>query len=124
MLRALLARLCLLIGKLLGRARRYDSALACFKRAIDLCPDSLTAHCWIGWGYTRLENHTEALVWFDRALQIGPTCAYAHAQMGRSSALLGHHRRAVDELLRASRIDPQYQTRREISLLSARHIRN
>ena len=116
MLRTFQARLCLLIGKLLGRARRYDSALRCFKRAIDLCPDSLTVRCWIGWAYQQLENHTEAVAWFDRALQVKSTCAYAHAQMGRSSAFLGHYRQAVDELLRASRIDPQYQTRREYLL--------
>src|ERR1035438_6559654 len=116
MLRAFQAELCLFIGRLLGRARRYDSALGYFNRAVDLCPGSLTACCWIGWTYQQLENHTEALVWFDRALQLGPTYAYAHAQMGRSLAFLGRHQQAVDELLRASRIDPECQTRREYLL--------
>ncbi|SRR5258706_1893514 len=113
MLRIFQAGLCLLIGKLIGRARRYDSALGYFRRANDLCPDSLTVRCWIGWAYQQLENHTEAVVWFDRALQIESTCAYAHAQIGRSSVFLGHYSQAVGELLRASRIDPQCETRRE-----------
>lgn len=113
MLRILQAEFCLFVGKLLGRARRYDLALAYFRRANDLCPNFLSIICWIGWAYQQLENHAEAVVWFDRALQIESTCAYAHAEMSRSSVYLGQYSRAVDELLRASRIDPQYQTRRE-----------
>lgn len=113
MLRTLKAQFCLFVGKVLGRVQRYDLALAFFRRANDLCPNSLPIRSWIGWAYQQLENHSEAVVWFDRALQLESTCAYAHAQMGRSSVYLGHYSRAVDELLRASRIDPQYQTRRE-----------
>ena len=116
MLRTFQARLCVLMGKLLGRARRYDSALGYFRHASDLHPESVAVQCWIGWAYQQLENHTEALAAFERALQLKPSSAYAHAQMGRSFAFLGHYRQAVDELLRASRIDPQYRTRREYLL--------
>src|SRR6516165_2132915 len=116
MLRTLQTRFYLLMGRLLGRVRRNDSALACFKKAKDLSPDSLTTNCWVGWAYQQLENHTEALASFERAIQIQPTCAYAHAQMGRSLLYLANYRQAIDELLRASRIEPKYQTRREYLL--------
>lgn len=114
MSRGFRATLYLLIGKLLGRLRHYHSALRWFKLADSIWPNSLTAMCWIGWTYQQLENQPEALSAFERALQVNPSSAYAHAQMGRCLANLGQHQQAVDELLRASRIDPKYEMRREL----------
>ena len=53
---------------------------------------------------------------FERAIQIAPSCAYAHAQMGRSFVQLNRHQEAVDELLRAFRMNPKYEQRREYLL--------
>jgi tetratricopeptide (TPR) repeat protein len=116
MLRTFRATLYFLIGKSLGRLRYYQSALRYLRLADSIYPNSLTAKCWIGWTYQQLDNETEALSAFERALQVNPSCAYAHAQMGRCLAKLGQHRQAIDELLRASRIEPKYEARREYLL--------
>jgi tetratricopeptide (TPR) repeat protein len=117
MLRTLCATLYLLIGKLMGRLRHYQSALRYFKFADSLHPNSLTAKCWIGWAHQQLDNQKEALSAFEEALQVNPSWGYAHAQMGRCLADLGQYQRAVDELLRASRIEPKYEARREYLLV-------
>jgi tetratricopeptide (TPR) repeat protein len=116
MLRTFRATLCLLLGKLLGRLRQYQSSLRYLKLADSILPNSLTVKCWIGWAYQQLDNQSEALSAFEQALQVSPSCAYAHAQMGRCLANLGQHQQAVDELLRATRIEPKYEVRREYLL--------
>lgn len=117
MLRTFRATLCLLLGKLLGRLRQYQSSLRYLKLADSILPNSLTVKCWIGWAYQQLDNQSEALSAFEQALQVSPSCAYAHAQMGRCLANLGQHQQAVDELLRATRIEPKYEVRREYLLV-------
>src|SRR5438034_3115974 len=107
------ATLFLLLGKLLGRARRYDLVLQYSQRAVDLNPESVAAQCWVGWSYQQLGDHARAISFFDRAIQLRPDCAYAHLQMGRSYLQLNRHQDAVDELLRAFRMNPKYEKRRD-----------
>jgi|SRR6266404_1281883 len=110
------ARFLLLFGRVLGWFHCYGPALRFFRLASNICPQSATVHCWIGWANQHLEKDADALDSFDRALGVVPTYAHAHAQKGRLLTRLGQHKEAVDELLRAGRSDPQYQTRREFLL--------
>jgi tetratricopeptide (TPR) repeat protein len=95
---------------------RYNAALRCLQRAVELNPESEAAYCWLGWTYQQLQDYTRAVSSFERAIQIRPSCAYAHAQMGRLWVQLNRHQDAVDELLRAFRMNPKYEKRREYLL--------
>ena len=52
-------------GRLLGKVRKIDEALAYFKKAIELEPDSAEAHYWAGVAYFKLGNRMAATREYD-----------------------------------------------------------
>lgn len=94
----------------LGEARRAlkekDKAIACFRRALELKPDYLTAALNLGSTHFAAKDYTAALAAFDRALEIDPGSALARAYRADSLRELGQMREAIRGYEEALQADP------------------
>src|ERR1700691_5664150 len=91
-------------GRLHVKKRNYQSALPYFQRVVSLLPNSVYAHCYVGYCYSSLGQYEEAVKAYYLALQIKPDSAYAHAQLRCAFTRLGRQQEAVEEFGRAFRI--------------------
>lgn len=60
------------LGDVLQRAGRFDEAIAAFAAALELDPDSATAHYDLGVTYDRLGRGEEAVAAYERSLELQP----------------------------------------------------
>ncbi|WP_416675511.1 tetratricopeptide repeat protein [Egbenema bharatensis] len=81
-------------GDSLARENRYEEALACFDRAIELQPDYHEAWVFRGVILIHLERYQEALESCDRATEICPTNSEAWIFRGAALHQLGNYRTA------------------------------
>jgi tetratricopeptide (TPR) repeat protein len=83
-------------GSCLASLKRYEEALASFKEAIALDPNSVNAWLSQGAALYYLQRYDEALVSFDRVVKLNPN--YANAWFGRWE-LLKHLKRYEEALV-------------------------
>ncbi|PSB16868.1 hypothetical protein C7B61_11415 [filamentous cyanobacterium CCP1] len=81
-------------GDVLAKQSRYDEALACFDRAIELQPDYHEAWVFRGVVLIHLERYQEALESCDRAIELCPTNSEAWIFRGAALHQLGNYRTA------------------------------
>ncbi len=87
---------------------RYEEAIRCFRRALDIDPRD--AATWVGQGaaLAELGRCDEAILSYDRALAIDPRDALAWMNKGKVVATLGRKEEALVYYDEALGIDPQY----------------
>jgi DNA-binding SARP family transcriptional activator/TolB-like protein len=82
-------------------ARRYDDAIAQFKRTVNLAPGSVGAHWQLSWNYSLRGRHREAVQECDSAMALTPAeerdslalCGFVYTRAGRRGRVLEMLRR-------------------------------
>ena len=71
----------------------YDSAISCYKKAIELDPDNAVNHNNLGLAYHRKGDDDLAIPCYKEAIKLDPNCVLAHNNLG-----LAYHRKGDDDL--------------------------
>jgi protein O-GlcNAc transferase len=91
-------------GLALSGLQRFEEAIACYNRAIEINPSDDQALCNRGNALVKLERFAEALDCFDRAIECNGNLAAAW--LGRGNALFRLKREALSAYERALALDP------------------
>lgn len=96
-------------GRCLNRLKRYDEALECLDKAIEI--DSNYARAWANKGnvFNSLERYEEALVFYDKAIEIDENDKLAWDWRGDVLNNLKRYEEALESYDNASEIDPNYK---------------
>jgi tetratricopeptide (TPR) repeat protein len=87
-------------------ARRYDDAIAWYKQAIALEPDSVDANYNLGVVYGNKGMHDESIAAYKRVIAINPRHAQAHNNLGSTYEKKGMADKAHAEYEKAVEADP------------------
>jgi tetratricopeptide (TPR) repeat protein len=100
------------LGSSYAQAGRFDSAVACFQRAIELLPTYSLAR---GDAYANLGNvrfaqgrYSEAITLLSEALHINPYSAEAHTDLANALRQVGHREEAMGHFRTAIRLEADY----------------
>jgi tetratricopeptide (TPR) repeat protein len=88
---------------------RYDEALICYDRALELNPNDAVTLGNKGAALLSLERYDEALEFFDISLELDPNSAWTWNERGVCLSWLGRYDEALICYDRALAIDPNYQ---------------
>jgi len=96
-------------GRCLNRLKRYDEALECLDKAIEI--DSNYARAWANRGdvLDNLKRYDDALVSLDRALEVDANYRWAWANRGNVLNNLKRYDEALASFDRALEVDANYQ---------------
>ncbi len=92
----------------LGFAGRIEEAIQQSRRAIELAPDSVDAHLWLGKWLLAVQQSDEALGCFRRAAEMAPVNAVAHGLVGDVLLALERFGEASQAYRRALAIQPDH----------------
>jgi tetratricopeptide (TPR) repeat protein len=95
-------------GISLGRSRRYQEAIACFDKAIEINPNYAKVWCEKGICLGYLAKYDEAIECFDKALEIDPNELKPWFSKGVSLGILGKNEEAIPCFDKAIEINPNY----------------
>jgi tetratricopeptide (TPR) repeat protein len=87
---------------------RLTNALAQYREAERLAPDSVQAHFNIGNALDKLDRPAEALPEQLEAVRLNPNAAFVHESAGGVLAELGRFDEALGQFAEAARLDPTY----------------
>lgn len=96
------------LGNVLQRQSRFEEAVGCYDRAIDLQPESVAAYSNRGVALQFLGRLEEAGASLERALELRPESAEAHANLGSLRLKQGRPAEAETCERRALAIQPEY----------------
>jgi serine/threonine-protein kinase len=85
-----------------------------FKRAIELNPNSATAHHWYGDYLANMSRLDEGMRETQKALELDPLSLIINTTMGWQLYLAGHNDQAIDQLHKVLDIDPKFSPARRI----------
>ena len=88
--------------------KRYDDAIDCFSKAIQIDPSYAAAHNNMGSAFAERGDLDRAVVSYSRAIEINPLLAQAHNNLGSARRATGDTRGAVESFRYAIEIDPSY----------------
>ena len=100
------ARVYLVRGKIALEAKRYEDAVAEFRKAIAASPDSVPAHVNLGAALTQLNDQKGAAEHFQKALIIDPNNLTAHYNLAVLLATEKKHEQAIVHLQKVSLLNP------------------
>jgi tetratricopeptide (TPR) repeat protein len=106
------------------RMRQGQPAVAarCFRKALELQPDSAGDVCGLGEALWLGGERDEAIRTFQTALRINPADAVAWHELGAAHLSLGNLEAAIEEFRRALRLQPQLlQSRSSLGLALGRY---
>src|SRR5262249_27915827 len=96
------------LGAALLHKGRYDEAIACFRKAIELDPTHALTYANLAGALFHQKKARAALAAAEKALELDPTHAGAHGNRGAVLGLLLHeHDRAIDALRKAIKLNPK-----------------
>jgi tetratricopeptide (TPR) repeat protein len=88
--------------------KQYDSAIAEFKKVIQIDPRFFEAYNSMGFVYIQLGQYEEAIVYFQKALEINPNYAPAYDNIGVANSFMRRYQEAVPYYKKAIYIDPTF----------------
>ena len=94
------------LGISLGAEGRYEEALECFRRSLDLQPDFREAHRSAGAALARLGRHGEAIAAYEAALRLESNEALTHRLLATSLHSSGRFDEAEARFRKALELDP------------------
>jgi len=97
-----------LLGMLLHDTGRFESALGCIARAIELRPDTPYYHSNLGNVLQRLQRFGDAELCYRQALRLDPRLAEASNNLGNALAALDRMPEAIQSFLDAIQRRPEY----------------
>lgn len=92
----------------MGQAGRFDEAIGCFRRALELAPHLAAAHNNLGIAHARLRQFDLAVASFRQALRLDRASAMAHNNLASVLAEQGRHEEAIAHFEGALRLDDAY----------------
>ncbi len=95
-------------GQVFCTMRKFDEAIDCYDKALELSPDDPVLWRRKGFALIKIGRYREALACFDQALAIDPEDATAWQRKGYTLACLGWNEDAVACCDRAITLDPQH----------------
>jgi tetratricopeptide (TPR) repeat protein len=95
-------------GVALGNSERYEEAIKCFDKAIEIDPSYADAWNLKGLVLVNLERYEEAIRYFDKAIEIDPMDADAWYNKGLALSNLGRYEEAVICCDRAIEMKPKF----------------
>jgi tetratricopeptide (TPR) repeat protein len=101
-------------GLRLARQGKFDQAVSCFEKAIELDPKSASAHNNLGLALAQLNRNSEAKANFLRAIELNPRLAVAHfnlADILETEGDLDRARKHFEDALRLNPGDAEAQRR-------------
>lgn len=99
-------RVHLIRGKLALESKRFQEAVAEFRKAVAAKPESLPAHLNLGAALTQTGDLTGAAAEFEESLRIDPTNVIAHYNLAVLFANENKHAQAIAHLQSVFEIDP------------------
>ncbi len=93
-------------GNELNDSDRYEEAINCFNKALEINPKFQDALVEMGKALTVLDRKEEAINCFDKALEIDPSCVETLAEVGLALAILGRYDESNNCFDKAIKIDP------------------
>jgi tetratricopeptide (TPR) repeat protein len=87
---------------------KYQEAIAAFKRAVDLNPNSADGYYNLGLGFARIGSYQEAEKHYRMAIDKDPYLLDAYTNLGGLFIGTGDHQKAVEILNSAIQKDPDY----------------
>ena len=97
-----------ILGIANARLRRFDKAIDCFKKVLQIKPDFADGHNNLGIILKDIGRREEAIDCFTRALQIKPDYVGAHYNLGIVRKDLGQREEAIDGFTKALQIKPDF----------------
>ncbi|MBD2183608.1 tetratricopeptide repeat protein [Planktothrix sp. FACHB-1355] len=94
-------------GNQLIRLGRYEEAIACFEKAIQIQPNSYQAWYAKGWGLYRNGKYQQAIPVLEKATQLQPSFYPAWFWLGFAQSNLGKYQEAVKSYDKAIQIEPK-----------------
>ena len=100
------------LGSSYAKAGRFDSAVACFQRAIELLPTYALARAdaYANLGKARFAQgrYSEAITHLSEALRLNPNSADAHTDLANALRQHGDREEAMGHFRTATRLQPDY----------------
>lgn len=100
------------LGSSYAKAGRFDSAVACFQRAIELLPTyalaRADAYANLGKARSAQGRYSEAITHLSEALRLNPNSAEAHTDLANALRQLGDREEAMGHFRTAIRLQPDY----------------
>jgi tetratricopeptide (TPR) repeat protein len=91
-----------------SKAKKYDEAIKCFKKAIKINPDYGYALSCLGHVYSKKGMTDEAIVELKKAIKIIPGSPWAHYHLGVAYSEKGMPDEAISEYKKAISLDPNH----------------
>jgi Flp pilus assembly protein TadD len=101
-------------GIILGAMGQYDSALVCYRRAVEVNPQMMEAHANIGDACVEMGRYGDAVPSLKRALELRPDEPEAHYLLGVAYVRLGN----LDDAREQCRILKRLGSSKEQELIS------
>ena len=95
------------LGEIYCHMRRYDKAIAAFRKAMDLHPNLAGwVHGNLAFAYYKEGFHDEAIAEYKKAMTLDPNLAQGHARLGAAHSSKGMLDEAITEHKKALAINP------------------
>jgi tetratricopeptide (TPR) repeat protein len=94
------------LGVVLAGDGRYDEAISCYKRALEIEPDYADARANVGHVFLALGRLDEAYAELARTLELKPAMVEAHTDMGTLLAAQGRYDESAGHLEESLRLSP------------------
>jgi len=85
---------------------KYEKAIECFEKAIDLNPNFAEAYSNRGVTYCHLKQYERAIEDYDKAIELNPNFALAYSNRGFTYCCLKQYERAIEDCDKAIELDP------------------
>jgi curved DNA-binding protein CbpA len=95
-------------GRALYNLGRYDDAIMCYDKAIEIDPNNAVAWNYTGRAMYHLDKYDEAIKCYDKAIGINPKDAEAWNNKGNALNSLGRYEESISSYDKAIKIDPSY----------------
>jgi tetratricopeptide (TPR) repeat protein len=92
----------------LYNSKRYDEAIPCFDKVLEIDPKYILALVYKGTVYSDLGRNGEAMPYFDKVLGIDPKNSYAWNSKGAALQMLKSYDEALICFNKAIEFDPSY----------------
>ena len=93
-------------GKILLDTDKYDEAIDCFLKGLEISPEDVDFYQWISYAYSKKDDHEKSLEFANRAILLNADDAYSYFRKAWALQELGKFNEAMDFYNTAISLDP------------------